>query len=96
MLYKTKSKGSNTQLVVWGANLGYTTLLYRELIKEISDSTVIPPYQYSIFVGLLLSNGWLSMPYSGSRKPNARFGLQLPYSQIEYIWPVFNGISFYC
>lgn len=94
--HSNNNKNSNTQLVVWGTNLGSTAGGYGQLKKEISDSVAIPPYQCSIFVGLLLSNGWLSLPYRGAREPNARFGFRLSYTQLDYIWSVFNDISFYC
>jgi hypothetical protein len=31
--------------------------LYKQHIKEVSTKDIIPPYRYSIFVGLLLSSG---------------------------------------
>ena len=55
---------------------------------------VIPPYQYSIIVGLLLSDGWLIKASTTSISP--RLGLAQSLSHFEYIFFVFNALSHYC
>lgn len=82
-----------TDLVVWGENLpssvGNSTLtkIEREMIK-------ISPYQYSVIIGLLLSDGWLS--FSNLRSKNPRLGFKQKLSNSEYVWFVFNLLSHYC
>lgn len=58
----------------------------------------IPHYYYSIFVGLLLSDGWSNIPTHHDNKINinARIKLRQPYANLEYIWAVFNIIRQYC
>jgi hypothetical protein len=54
---------------------------------------VLPPYQLSAIVGLLLSDGWLNLPLKGV---NARLGFQQSYDKLEYFWFVFVILSHYC
>lgn len=45
-----------TDLVVWGTNLRSTVVSGR-ITKQVRDMIVLAPYQYSVIVGLLLSDG---------------------------------------
>lgn len=54
----------------------------------------IPPYQYSVIVGLLLSDGWLVIPSSTSISP--RLGLTQSLAHFKYVWFIFNILSHYC
>ena len=51
----------------------------------------IPSFQYSIIVGLLLSDGWLSL---GDK--NARLGFKQSLVRANYVLHVFNLLSHYC
>jgi len=66
--------------------------------KEISSKTKISPYYYSIFIGLLLSDGWAYIParHNNEINLNARIKFRQPYTNLEYILAVFNTISQYC
>ena len=63
-------------------------------IKEISSLIIIPPYQNSIFISLLLSGGW----YVCSRKNNSlgRIKFRQPYFNREYVNYVYEEIYPYC
>lgn len=82
-----------TDLVVWGTNLpslvgiGRHTKQEREMIK-------LPPFQYSVIIGLLLSDGWLIFPNTTHK--NARLGLAQSLDHSDYIWFVFSILSHYC
>lgn len=63
-------------------------------IKEISVECILPLYQFSVFVGLLLSGGWVVI-----KRPNntlARIKFRQSYSNKEYVYYVFNAIYPYC
>ncbi len=80
-------------LEIWGKNLpsligiGRLTKLEREMIK-------LPSLQYSVIIGLLLSDGWLS--FASSTNKNARLGFKQSLSRSDYVWFVFNLLSHYC
>lgn len=55
---------------------------------------VIPSYQYSVIVGLLLSDGWLVIASATTLSP--RLGLSQSLSHFKYVWFVFKALSHYC
>ena len=72
---------------------GFTTLRlsYTELYM-----IKLPNKQRSIIVGLLLSDGWLSLSVSQTLK-NARLGFRQSLDKFEYVWFIwFNCLSHYC
>jgi len=52
----------------------------------------LAPYQKSVIIGLILSDGWLII----SNSKNARFGFKQALSNSAYVWFVFNILSHYC
>jgi hypothetical protein len=68
--------------------------LYKQHIKEVSTKDIIPPYRYSIFVGLLLSSGWVNI--HNRTKVKTRIKFCQPYENKDYIYHVFREISIYC
>ena len=47
---------------------------------------ILPPYQKSVIVGLLLSDGWLSLSKSNTIKnDNARLGFKQSLDKFEYV-----------
>ena len=84
---------ANLSLVVWGTNLTSTVGIGRST-EQVKDMIKLPLHQYSIIVGLLLSEGWLAIPTKTSK--NARLGFEQSYSRFEYVWFVFNALSHYC
>jgi len=76
-------------------NLPFTAVFcYTEPLKEICIKHAIPPYLYSIFIGLLLSEGWANI----HRKTNSKARIKFcqPYVNKEYIYYVFREIHMYC
>lgn len=80
-------------LVLWGNNLGSTvgtgrlTKVEREMIK-------LAPLQFGVIIGLLLSDGWLTL--SSEKSLNARLGFKQSLAQSTYVFHVFNLLSHYC
>lgn len=64
------------------------------LTKQESNMVKFPPYQFSVIIGLLLSDGWLIIPVV-TRK-NARLGFSQYLSHSAYVWFVFCILSHYC
>ena len=54
----------------------------------------LPYYQYSVIVGIILSDG--SLFFSNNKNKNARFKLKQSYSHMEYLWFTFLILSHYC
>jgi hypothetical protein len=52
------------------------------------------PYQYSIIIGLILSDGWLTTPSKTNK--NARLGFAQSGDNSKYFWFVFWSLSHYC
>lgn len=84
---------TNTDLVVWGTNLVSTTGEGR-FSKNIRDMIELPPYQYSVAIGLLLSDGWLT--FGSTTSLNARLGFTQSRARFDYAWFVFSTLSHYC
>lgn len=75
--YSTKRQitvNTCTDLVIWGTLLG-STVNYGRFTKLVREMIVLPPYLESIVVGLLLSDGWLSLTRSNTVS-NARLGFK--------------------
>ena len=84
---------NHLSLVVWGSNL--TSLVGTgKFTKQVSLMIKIPPYQRSVIIGLLLSDGWLTI--ASKTTINARLGFKQSISQSSYVWFVFNELSHYC
>lgn len=80
-------------IVVWGTNL--TSLVGRGRITNKESKMIkLPPYQYSVVIGMLLSDGWLT--FSNSRNMNARLGFAQSGVNSMYVWYVFMILSPYC
>lgn len=82
-----------TDLVVWGKNLP-SGVGWGRHTKQERNMIAIPSYQYSVIVGLLLSDGWLIIP--GTTHISPRLGLSQSLSHFKYVWFVFNALSHYC
>lgn len=89
----TSSSNKNLSLVVWGTNLTSQVGTGR-FIKQVSDMIALPSYQKSVIIGLLLSDGWLTIPVKNRK--NARLGFKQSVSRATYLWFVFNRLSHYC
>jgi len=93
--FSTKRSCSNNQLslVVWGINLN-SSLGNGRITNQENSMIKLPPYQKSIIIGLILSDGWLSFPAKRSNYP--RLGFKQSLSHSTYVWFVFNILSPYC
>jgi hypothetical protein len=49
--------GSQMALVVWGTNLS-SSIGSGRITKQVSEMFKLPPYQLSVVIGVLLSDGW--------------------------------------
>lgn len=87
------SDGSNLSLVVWGTNLTSTVGTGR-FTKQITHMINLPFYHFSVMVGLVLSDGWLTIPRPDRK--NARFCFLQSLDKAYYVWFVFNILSHYC
>jgi len=54
----------------------------------------LAPYQYSVIIGLLLSDGWLI--FSSKGRKNVRLGFAQSGAHAGYFWSVFWSLSHYC
>jgi hypothetical protein len=105
--YTTLNRVLNPRILFTSHNLGLYEATNLDLVsivgcgqptKEISSKTKISSYYYSIFIGLLLSDGWSYIParHNNEINLNARIKFRQPYTNLEYILAVFNTISQYC
>lgn len=85
--------GEQKGIVVWGTNLSSRVGRGRITNQE-SNNVKLPPYHYSVVIGLLLSDGWLT--FSNSRSKNARLGFEQSAVNSIYVWYVFSILSHYC
>jgi hypothetical protein len=80
-------------LILWGENLGSMVGSGR-LTKVERNMLKLAPTQYSVVVGVLLSDGWLTL--STEKSLNARLGLKQSLAQCSYVLFVFSLLSHYC
>jgi len=90
--YNIKTSGG-TDLVVWGCNLSSSVGLGL-ISKQARNMISLPPYQFSVVVGLLLSDAWFH--FSSSRSKNAYLGFAQSYDHSKYILFIFSILSHYC
>jgi hypothetical protein len=83
----------STSIVFWGKNLTSTVRMGR-FTKQVRNMIELPPYQKSVIIGLILSDGWLR--FSSKTNKNAHLGLKQSLAHSDYIWFVFSILSHYC
>lgn len=81
-----------TDMVVWGTNLR-STVGYGRITKQVRDMIALAPYQYSVIVGLLLSDGTF---WRGSTNKSPRLELKQSLAHCRYLLFVFNILVHYC
>ena len=96
--YRKKAGGllqemtNSTSLVVWGQNLtSHVGVKYTH--KELA-LVKLAHYQYSVIVGLVLSDG--SIRFASKISKNALLIFKQSKTHNEYVWFVFNSLSHYC
>nr|UTI38589.1 hypothetical protein [Fusarium musae]UTI38686.1 hypothetical protein [Fusarium musae]UTI38711.1 hypothetical protein [Fusarium musae]UTI38736.1 hypothetical protein [Fusarium musae] len=85
-------KPENTNIVVWGSNLNSTAGAGR-YTKIVKNMIVLPPYQKSVIIGILLSDGYLSSSKS-HENPHLTFKQGLRNS--NYLWFAYFILAHYC
>lgn len=93
------SNKNSTDLVLFGSNLSSTvgypayTVIVRHMVKIPNITTAGKDYELeSILIGIIISDGWLSINKSG----NTRLFFKQSLDKIEYFLYVFNRFSHYC
>lgn len=86
------NSSTSLDLVVWGTNLGNSSGNWR-MTKIRAQMFKLPFYQFSIAVGLLLSDGWLEFP---DRQTYARLKLEQSFDKFKYFWAVYSDLSTFC
>jgi hypothetical protein len=72
---------SNRYLVVWGTNL-QSLLGTGRFTKQVSGMIKLPPYQRSVILGVLLSDGWLT--FASATNKSARLGFKQSLDHFAY------------
>nr|YP_009568458.1 hypothetical protein [Drechslerella brochopaga]QBL02539.1 hypothetical protein [Drechslerella brochopaga] len=91
-IFKNPNLSNCLNLTIWGVNLpssvgtGIISKQERNMIK-------LPSFQYSVVVGLILSDGWLS---NSNRSVNFNFFFKQSLNKFKYLFFVFNILSHYC
>jgi len=85
-------KPVNTNIVVWGSNLNSTAGEGR-FTKIVKNMIALPPYQKSVIIGILLSDGNLS-----SSKPheNPHLTFKQGLNNSNYVWFTYFILAHYC
>lgn len=86
------TEASTKSIVVFGTNLTSTVGIKFSLTQL--AMVRLAPYQYNVIIGLLLSDGWLTIASKSSK--NARLGFSQSADHASYVWFVFNILSHYC
>lgn len=100
-MYKNmQTNNTSTAIVVWGSNLGLTAgwTMYSKVLRNMIS---LPNYQYSVAIGLLLSDGWLQLSSTRAKLPhisklNARLGFGQSYAKFDYLMHVYFIMGHYC
>ena len=64
------------------------------ITKQLSEMYKFTSFQYSVVIGLLLSDGWTI--YASGASKNPRLGFKQSLSHSAYFWSVFSILSPYC
>jgi heme/copper-type cytochrome/quinol oxidase subunit 1 len=94
-LYYMPSNEKCKYLVVYGTNL-LSTVNYSYFTKTIRYMIGIPSNILNPLIGILLSDGSLTINNTSKYKVGARFRFKQTIKKIEYIYLVFCLISHYC
>ena len=91
--YQALDKYNNSRyLTVWGSFMGSGVGSGR-LTREVAEMYKFTNYQFSVVVGILLSDGWVIM---GKGAVNPRVGFKQSLEKSSYVWDVFLTLSPFC
>jgi hypothetical protein len=93
IMKKLNMESQNKYLVIWGTNLGYSVRSVR-FSKQERDMMKLPPFHFSVIVGLILSDACLRFPSLTSK--NVRLEFDQALSHAQYLWFVFFILAPYC
>lgn len=86
-------KRGSLELIVYNKEIKRDFYLKRGIVsRNERDSLIITPYQKSIMIGSLLSDGWVLR----KKGWNSAFGLKQSIKNFEYLWFVFLQLSPLC
>jgi len=71
-----------------------STVHFPRFTKAVSNIIYFTPYIKGVIVGLILSDGWLTIASKSTK--NARLGFKQSLGHFEYLWSVFTLLSHYC
>jgi len=66
------------------------------ITKYIRNITPVSYYQLSVFIGILLTDGWLQLSFGNKLFANARFGFKQSMNNFHYLWHVYTIFCHYC
>jgi LAGLIDADG DNA endonuclease family/LAGLIDADG endonuclease len=83
---------SSNNLVVWGSSMG-SGLSYGKITNQVSKLYEFNNYQYSVVIGLLLSDGWIKYSKGGK---NPRLGFKQSLKKFNYFFSTFIVLLPFC
>lgn len=87
-------KSDSKDLVVWGSNLHYG-LNWKNFNRQLRNMYQLPATQYFILIGIMLSDGHISIQKS-SGSINGYFEFNQSFDKFNYVFYVFSFIGHYC
>jgi len=81
-------------LVLWGSHLHYG-LNWKNFNRQLRNVYQLPPTQYFMFIGIMLSDGHISIQKKRGAI-NGYFELQQSFNKFDYVFHVFSLIGHYC
>ena len=81
-----------TDLVIWGTNLSSTVGV--KYTRAQLAMVQLAHYQYSVVIGLILSDAWVR--FNSKRSKNALLGFKQSEVNSQYFWFVFTLLFHYC
>ena len=85
--------GATNKIVIWGNNMS-PGFFYGRLNRQVLNMYKLNNLQYSVIIGLLLSDGWLI--YSSKNAVNPRLGFKQSFSKFLYFFKVYQILSPFC
>ena len=86
------NKNSSTKIVIWGINME-SGIAYGRLNKQVLDMYKFNSFQFSVIIGLLLSDAWII--YS-KRSVNPRLGFKQSLNKFNYFFKIYSILSPFC